>query len=104
MKGLSRAMDSPVASMSSMESPLSARQTFGRFIGRKRGARVEGKAKAICFQRRRDITRVQPQMQHQDYPLSPGTLWRERAKHPRNLDPDPVACYFPAVTLVFRET
>ena len=26
------------------------------------------------------------------------------AKHPRNLDPSPIACYFLAVTLVFRES
>jgi hypothetical protein len=31
-------------------SPLSARQTLGRRMGRKRGTRVEEEAKAICFQ------------------------------------------------------
>jgi hypothetical protein len=45
-----------VASMSSIVSPLSARQTLGKRMGKNRGARVEEKAKAICFQRRRDIT------------------------------------------------
>jgi hypothetical protein len=35
-------------------------------MGKNRGARVEEKAKAICFQRRRDITGVQAQMQHKD--------------------------------------
>src|SRR5271157_428555 len=30
-------------------------------------------------------------------------LWAKGAKHPRNLDPSPGACYFSAVTLVFRE-
>jgi hypothetical protein len=33
-------------------------------MGKKRGARVEDEAKAICFQQRRDITGVQPHMQH----------------------------------------
>src|SRR5271165_5086154 len=56
-------MDSAVESMSSIVSPPSARQTLGRRWGRKRGATVEDKAKAICFQRRRDITGVQARMQ-----------------------------------------
>src|ERR1700691_2224840 len=96
-------MDSAVASMSSTVSPLSARQTLGRRMGRKRGARVVERAKAICFQRRRDITRVQAQMQHKDCTNAGKTLLRKGAKHPRNLDPPPRACYFFAVTLVLRD-
>jgi hypothetical protein len=57
--------------MSSAESPLSARQTLGKRIGRKRGATVEEKAKAICFQRRRDITVVEAQMQHEGCQMAP---------------------------------
>jgi hypothetical protein len=86
-----------------MVSPLSARQTLGRRMGKKRGTRVVEKAKAICFQRRRDITGVQAQMQLYDCEIALEAPLREGAKHPRNLDPTPSACYFFAVTLVLRD-
>jgi hypothetical protein len=71
-------MDSAVASMSSTVSPLSARQTRGRRIGRNRGTRVEEEAKAICFQQRRDITGVQAEMQLNDSENHAGNTFGQR--------------------------
>src|SRR5579859_3360208 len=100
-------MDSAVSTMSCADSPLTARHTLGIRIGKKRGARVEDEAKAICFQRRRDITGVYVRMQLLRIASTPGNtfaaLLYKGPKHPRNLDPIPHACYFLAVTLVLRK-